>query len=64
MNANSIHRIADRMGISWDGDKNFMSWCENLVGKKHLDDMSEVELLMVYTRIKNGKYPESLNKNG
>ena len=58
-----IHKIADKMRISWDGDKKFMSWCQDVVGKKHLDDMREVELIMIYNRIKNGKYPQKLNKN-
>ncbi len=58
-----IHNISDKMGISWDGDKDFMSWCETVVGKRHLDDMNEVELIMIYTRIKNGKYPEWLKNN-
>jgi hypothetical protein len=58
-----IHKIADKMRISWDGDKKFMSWCQDVVGKKHLDDMIEVELIMIYNRIKNGKYPQMLNKN-
>jgi len=59
----NVHTIADKMRVSWDGDKNFMSWCQSVVGKKHLDDMSEVELIMIYNRIKNGKYPQSLDKN-
>ncbi len=58
-----IHKIADKMGISWDGDKKFMSWCHDIVNKRHLDDMTEVELIMVYNRIKNGKYPQELNIN-
>lgn len=61
MNANSIHKIADKIGVSWDGDKNFMLWCKQVVGKEHLDDMSETELIMIYNRLKNGRYPESLN---
>ena len=59
-----IHKIANKMGVSWDGDKNFMSWCQDTVGKRHLDDMSEVELIMIYNRLKNGKYPQQLNVNG
>jgi len=59
-----VHKIADKMGVKWDGDKKFMSWCQDIIGKKHLDDMSEVELIMIYNRLKNGKYPEELNKNG
>lgn len=58
-----IHKIADKMNISWDGDKKFMSWCQSVVGKEHLDDMNEVELIMIYNRLKTGKYPELLNTN-
>lgn len=64
MIASDIHKIADKMGIDWDGDKDFMTWCNRIVGKSHLDDMSEVELIMIYNRIKTGKYPQELNKNG
>jgi hypothetical protein len=63
MTPENIHKLADKIGLSWDGDKSFMSWCNKVVGKKHLDDMSEVELIMIFNRIKNGKYPQSLNKN-
>ena len=59
-----IHKIANKMGVHWDGDKQFMSWCQGIVGKKHLDDMSEVELIMIYNRLKNGKYPHTFMKNG
>ena len=48
MTPKNIHKIADRLGISWDGDKMFMSWCQYVVGKDHLDDMNEVELIMIY----------------
>jgi hypothetical protein len=64
MTAKHIHKIADKLGVSWDGDTDFMAWCHDVLGKKHLDDMSEVELIMIYNRLKNGKYPQSLNKNG
>jgi hypothetical protein len=59
----NIHKIADKMGISWDGDKNFISWCDQVVGKGHLDDMTEVELIMIYNRIKNGKYPKIMRND-
>jgi hypothetical protein len=55
--------IADKIGVKWDGDKKFMSWCKDTVGKRHLDDMTEVELIMIYNRLKNGKYPKSLNND-
>lgn len=63
MTPKDIHKISNKMGVSWDGDKKFMSWCKGIVGKSHLDDMSEVELIMIYNRIKSGKYPQSLNSN-
>jgi hypothetical protein len=63
MTPKSIHKIATKMDVAWDGDKNFMAWCQTIVGKEHLDDMSEVELIMIYNRLKNGKFPESLRAN-
>lgn len=63
MTPEHIHKIADKMHIAWDGDRDFMSWCKKTVGKKHLDDMSEVELIMVYTKIKNGKYPHKVQED-
>jgi hypothetical protein len=62
MTPQHIHSIADKMNISWDGDKNFMSWCQEIVGKKHLDDMSELELTVIYSKIKNGDYKQNLSE--
>lgn len=56
MTTETIHKLADNLGVSWDGDKNFMDWCSQIVGKKHLDDMSGNELLTIYTHLKNGWY--------
>lgn len=63
MTPEHIHKIADKMHIAWDGDKDFMSWCNRVVGKRHLDDMSEVELIMIYTKIKNGKYQKNMHED-
>ena len=63
MTPEHIHKIAYKMGIAWDDDKDFMSWCQKTVGKKNLDDMSEVELIMVYTKIKNGKYQKNVQED-
>jgi hypothetical protein len=60
MKTDSIHKLADSLGISWDGDKTFMKWCNQLVGKKHLDDMTSDELLKVYTHIRNGWYSKEI----
>ena len=59
MKQTDIHRIANKMGISWDGDEKFMSWCKKLVGKSHLDDMTENELITIYNKIKNDTYNKS-----
>jgi len=56
MTTETIHKLADNLGVSWDGDKNFMDWCSQIVGKKHLDDMSGDELLTIYNHLKNGWY--------
>jgi hypothetical protein len=40
-----------------------MKWCEQLVGKKHLDDMTSDELLKVYTHIRNGWYSKEINES-
>jgi hypothetical protein len=37
-----------------------MKWCDQLVGKKHLDDMTSDELLKVYTHIRNGWYSKEI----
>lgn len=39
-----VHRLADTLGVPWDGDPHFMDFSEQVVGKRHLDDMSESEL--------------------
>lgn len=62
MKPKDIHNISDKMGISWDGDKTFMSWCQSIIGKKHLDDMSEEELITIYGKIKNGDYKKFLSE--
>jgi hypothetical protein len=57
MTAENVHRIAQRMGVSWDGDKDFMKWTQKLTGKRHLDDMNEDELMKVATALENGDKP-------
>lgn len=57
MNTNTIHKLADSLGVSWDGDKRFMDWCSQIVGKRHLDDMTPDELLSVYNELRSGNYP-------
>lgn len=62
MTTETIHKLADSLGVSWDGDKHFMDWCSQIVGKKHLDDMTSEELLKIYNHIKSGMYGEVINQ--
>jgi hypothetical protein len=57
MTVENLHKIADRLGVKWDGDKEFMNWTQTLTGKRHLDDMSEQELMKVASALENGDRP-------
>ena len=48
-----VHALADELDISWDNDPGFMSWTKKVVGKEHLDDMSEKELRDVMSVMKS-----------
>lgn len=61
MTPRTIHKLADSLGVSWDGDKNFMRWCSQIVGKEHLDDMTQEELLKIYNHLKSGWYGTLVN---
>jgi len=62
MKPEHIHKIANKMNIKWDGDTDFMSWCNKIIGKKHLDDMTEMELTSIYGKIKNGEYKQNISE--
>ena len=38
-----VHNAADRAGISWDNDPNFMDLSERITGKRHIDKMTPEE---------------------
>lgn len=46
-----VHDLAEAAGVEWDDNPEFMEVCENLVGKRHLDDMNERELRIVADNI-------------
>jgi predicted GNAT family acetyltransferase len=48
-----IHRLADKLGIPWDNEPNFLKMTEKLTGKEHLDDLNQNELQIVYDHLKN-----------
>jgi len=52
-----IHKIADEMGVEWDGDPDFMKWCKTLTGLLHLDDMSSDQLMVIAKALKGGDKP-------
>lgn len=39
-----IHDIADRLGIPWDNDAEFLRMTKEVTGKAHLDDLDQGEL--------------------
>jgi hypothetical protein len=47
-----IHSRADKLGIPWDDNAEFMNWTEELTGKSHLDKMTNEELSIIYTALK------------
>lgn len=46
-----IHQLADRKGIEWDNDADFMRLTQQLTGKRHLDDLDSAQLRKVYNHI-------------
>jgi hypothetical protein len=40
-----IHQLADKLGINWDNNPNFMKMTKLVTGKEHLDDLSVKELI-------------------
>jgi len=48
-----VHNLADKLNVSWDNDPGFMAWTKQVVGKEHLDDMSEKELRAVVSAMKS-----------
>ena len=37
----TIHKLADRKGIKWDNDPDFLALTNKLTGRKHLDDLDQ-----------------------
>jgi hypothetical protein len=58
-----IHNRADKLGIPWDDNAEFMSWTKDLTGKSHLDKMTDEELSIIYTALKErDKEEEGLSR--
>lgn len=48
----SIHDLADQRGVAWDNDAKFMAQSQLLTGKRHLDDMTPMELARIRAWLK------------
>ena len=46
-----IHDLADRRGIAWDNEPDFLRLTAKLTGHKHLDDLDAAQLRQVYNHI-------------
>ena len=49
----SIHDLADQRGVAWDNDAEFMAQSQRLTGKRHLDDMTPMELARIRAWLKS-----------
>lgn len=49
----SIHDLADQRGVAWDNDEEFMAQSQRLTGKRHLDDMTTMELARIRAWLKS-----------
>lgn len=49
----TIHDLADRVGVAWDDDPSFMRMTQRLTGERHLDDMDQDQLRRVYDHIQS-----------
>ena len=47
-----VHELADTLNIPWDDNTEFMSWTKKLTGESHLDKMTDEELSIIYTALK------------
>ena len=50
---NTIHALADRKGVKWDNDPNFLKLTKRLTGKEHLDDLDQTGLAKVKDHLEN-----------
>lgn len=46
-----IHQLADRKGVQWDNDPDFLAMTKHLTGKEHLDDLDQQQLAKVQAHL-------------
>lgn len=58
-----IHAQAQKLGIAYDNNKDFMNWTQALIGKAHLDDMTPLELQKVQQALPTYQVKPSLTQS-
>ena len=46
-----IHNLADKLGIAWDDDPDFLALTKRVTGKEHLDDLDQSQLAAMYKHL-------------
>ena len=57
-----IHDAADKAGVAWDDDKEFMDLSEDITGYRHLDDMRQSGLTLMKEELEKNSKLCTLNK--
>jgi hypothetical protein len=60
---NTIHKLADRKGVKWDNEPNFLRLTKRLTGKEHLDDLDQAELQQVKKHLEKQGMTEDLDES-
>lgn len=53
-----IHKVAEKMSTKNNNDAKHMRWAEQITGKRHLDNMTNEELMKIYVLLLTKKYPK------
>lgn len=57
MTAENVRRIAKRMGVEIEGNKEFTKWIVKMTGKSDLEKMKDEDLMKVASALENGDKP-------
>ena len=63
VSVDDIHNRADKLGIPWDDDADFMSWTKELTGESHLDNLTDEDLSKVYASLESRSIEEKVDKD-
>ena len=55
----TIHKLADDLGIEWDNEPSFLELTKELTGKEHLDDLNQAELMKVKNHLEKQNIAET-----